>query len=108
MTPINFTVNNKSWVPHTSILMCGHRAKLDRFPVLTPNTVISTEAMDSFIVHRAAERPPYFAFVFAVALGPRYPKASALGLSGPATKSGFSPWGMPSSPSHNRLNEAAA
>ena len=62
MTPINFTVINESWVPHTSILMCGHRAKLDRFPVSTPNTVISTEAMDSFIVHRAAGETPVFRF----------------------------------------------
>jgi hypothetical protein len=29
--------------------------------------VISTEAMNGLIVHRAVERPPHFAFVFAVA-----------------------------------------
>jgi hypothetical protein len=37
----------------------------------------------------------------AVAVAPRYPKASALGLSGPHKEGGFSPWGRLSSLSHN-------
>jgi hypothetical protein len=51
----------------------------------TYNPVISTEAMDSFTVRRAVERPPHFALAFAVALAfalavvlaSRYSEASA-------------------------------
>jgi hypothetical protein len=118
----------RSRVPHTSILMYGHRAKLDRLPLrATPNTVISTEAMDSFTVHRAVERPPhfavavarsllltnhschserseeppYFAFAFVVA----FAVASEIGpgfspdIHTQQKKPGFSPWDMLSYPS---------
>jgi hypothetical protein len=40
--------------------------------------------------------------VLAVAIASRYPKASALGLSHPSDKMGFSPWGsLPSHPQHS-------
>ena len=42
----------------------------------------------------------FIAFAVVVAFASRYPKASALGLCPPQQKRGFSPWGMPSTPSH--------
>jgi predicted neutral ceramidase superfamily lipid hydrolase len=48
----------------------GYRAKRDRFPILSnpilSNRVISTGTAHSFIVRCVVERPPHFAFAFAV------------------------------------------
>jgi hypothetical protein len=70
-------------------------------------TTISTLAIPAFTNHAChserSEESPHSAVAFAVALSlaSRYPKASALGLTIPSTKAGFSPWGMLSSPSHD-------
>jgi tripeptide aminopeptidase len=46
----------------------------------SPETVISTAAMDSFIVHGAVERPPHSAFAVASSTNPSLSEKSAVGL----------------------------
>jgi hypothetical protein len=59
--------------PHTLLplffWLSSRRDLLLSLPFLDPTIiVISPEAMDSLIVHRAVERPPHFAFDFAFAV----------------------------------------
>jgi hypothetical protein len=92
--------------------MCGHRAKLDRPHLHTPNAVISTEATDSLIVCRAVERPPHFGFAFVVALAVAVASEIGPGFSpdiyGQQKEPGFSPWDMLSSPRRLMLSKAIA
>jgi hypothetical protein len=114
------TINGR--VPHTSILMCGHRAKLDRFPFPTPKTrhpersslrtLQAVQSKDSDTPHitktarTISTRNAVVVFALAVAseIGPGF----SPDIPGPTTKPGFSPWGMLSSPYLNHLSEATA
>jgi hypothetical protein len=101
-------------VPHISILMCGLRAKLGRLPFPTPKarhpersslrTLQAAQSKDPDTLHltktdQTLSPRSAVTLAVAVAVASRYPKASALGLSGQQNERGFSPWGMLSSPS---------
>jgi hypothetical protein len=58
------------------------------------NTVISTEAADSFTVRRAVERPPHFASAVVVALASEIGPGFSPDISRATKERGFSPWGM--------------
>jgi hypothetical protein len=88
--PLHFVVSTESTPPvATSAGSPPNVISTEALATPSFKNVISTEAIHSLIVNRAVERPPHFAF----AVAPRYPKASALGLSTTRKKEGFSPWG---------------
>ncbi len=97
------TTLHKIRVPHTSILMCGHRAKLDRFPVPTPNARVPHPFAASPRKGGMNQANPT---VFAVAseIGPGF----SPDIPGQQKKPRFSPRDMLSSPNHTVLIEAAA
>ena len=93
---------HKSRVPHLRrgliAAKVGIARKRDRFPFPIPKTRhperSAAESKDPDALHItkiARTISGENALAFAFALASRYPKASALGLIGPTTKSGFSP-----------------
>jgi hypothetical protein len=114
---------HKIRVPHTSILMCGHRAKLDRLPLPTPKirhpersslrTLQAAQSKDPDTPHltktdRTISPENVYAFAVAVAFASEIGPGFSPDIPVSTTKPGFSPRDMLSSPSHDSINEATA
>jgi hypothetical protein len=110
-------INFKSRVPHTSILMCGHRAKLDRLPLLTRKSRhperSAAKSKDPDTPHLTKTARPIstrntVVFAVAVAVASEIGPGFSPDIPGQEMKPGFSLRDMNSSPSHNSTNKATA